>query len=171
MSLGTRSPMRIRVSTPRSLLRAVLAALSQGTISEAVVSFGDHFTFNDRALGLEFTDRDPLTEFFKHSRKLFPDTALEVVSSYESGDTAFAEWKLTATWPTYSAVKLEVVAGEIPQAKLETPARVAHEKICPCSHTTRGNIEADLTVVGVRISVSSHAIVVGTGIHHTITET
>ena len=45
------------------------------------------------------------------------------------------------------AVKLEVVAGEIPQAKLETPARVAHEKICPCSHRTRGNIEADLTVV------------------------
>jgi hypothetical protein len=70
------------------------------------------------------------------------------------------------------AVKLEIMDREIPQAKLETPACVAHEKICPCSHKTRGNILADLTVVGVRISVSSHAIALaGTGINHTITET
>jgi hypothetical protein len=44
MSLSTRSPMWIGVSTPRSLLRAVLTALSQGRVSEAVVSFDDHLT-------------------------------------------------------------------------------------------------------------------------------
>jgi lipoyl-dependent peroxiredoxin len=46
------------------------------------------------------------------------------------------------------AVKLQVVDKEIPQAKLEALAREAHEKICPYSHATRGNIQVDLAVVG-----------------------
>ena len=97
------------VSSPQSLLRAVLTALSQGRISEAVDSFDANFTFNDRALGLEFADKERLSEFFKRSRELFPDAALEVVSTCESGDTAFAEWKLTATWPTYyGSVKIKL---------------------------------------------------------------
>ena len=104
-----RKAMWTGASTPQRLLRAVLAALSQGRISEAVDNFDDHFTFNDRALGLEFTDREQLSEFFEKSRELFPDTALEVVSTRESGDTAFAEWKLTATWPTYyGSVKIKL---------------------------------------------------------------
>jgi len=35
------------------------------------------------------------TEFLQESRKLFPDTALEVLSVLESGDYAFARWRLT----------------------------------------------------------------------------
>src|SRR5215469_2366388 len=89
------------LNAPQYLLRAVLAALSQGRISEAVDQFDDNFTFNDRALGLEFEDKKRLREFFEKSRELFPDTAVEVISAYESGDTAFSEWRLTATWPTY----------------------------------------------------------------------
>src|SRR5262249_16877354 len=88
-------------TTPLYLLRAVLAALNQGRISEAIDQFDDNFTFNDRALGLEFADKARLREFFEKSRELFPDTTVQVVSTYESGDTAFAEWRLTATWPTY----------------------------------------------------------------------
>jgi len=89
------------VTAPQYLLRAVLAALSQGRISEAVDQFDDTFTFNDRALGLEFAHKDRLRQFFKKTRELFPDAAVHVVSTYESGDTAFAEWTLRATWPTY----------------------------------------------------------------------
>jgi ketosteroid isomerase-like protein len=89
------------VATPKYLVRAVLAALSQGNISEAVDKFDNHFTFNDRALGLELAEKGRLTAFFKKSRELFPYAAIQVVSAYESGDSAFAEWKLTATWPTY----------------------------------------------------------------------
>jgi ketosteroid isomerase-like protein len=88
-------------TTPRQLLRTVLEALGQGRIAEAVDQFDDHFTFNDRALGLQFADKERLREFFKKSRELFPDTAVRVVSTYESGDTAFAEWNLTATRPGY----------------------------------------------------------------------
>lgn len=89
------------VTHPQYLVRAVLAALSQGRISEALDQFDENFTFYDRALGLEFVDKERLREFFEKSRQLFPDTAVELIAAYESGDTAFSEWRLTATWPTY----------------------------------------------------------------------
>jgi Ohr subfamily peroxiredoxin len=46
------------------------------------------------------------------------------------------------------AVKLHVVDARIPQAELEALARIAHEKICPYSHATRGNLEVALSVQG-----------------------
>jgi len=84
-------------SNPEYILQSVLTALSNGKISEAVDQFRDDFTFNDHALELEFTDKGRLSEFFQKSRELFPDTAVEVLSTFESGDHVIAEWKLTAT--------------------------------------------------------------------------
>ena len=46
------------------------------------------------------------------------------------------------------AVKLHVADDHLPQAILEALAREAHEKICPYSHATRGNVQVDLTVAG-----------------------
>ncbi len=46
------------------------------------------------------------------------------------------------------AVELIVEDPTVPQATLETLAREAHEKICPYSHATRGNVEVKLTVKG-----------------------
>ena len=46
------------------------------------------------------------------------------------------------------AVKLHVVDSSLPQHELEVLAREAHEKICPYSHATRGNVDVDLTVKG-----------------------
>ena len=78
-------------------LRFVLAALSEGRFSEVVNRFDDHFTFIDHALDLEFKDKERLIEFFRKSRELFPDTALEIESAFAYRDHAVAEWKLTAT--------------------------------------------------------------------------
>jgi lipoyl-dependent peroxiredoxin len=36
----------------------------------------------------------------------------------------------------------------VPQAELESLAQEAHEKICPYSHATRGNVAVDLVVEG-----------------------
>src|SRR5215472_6599641 len=85
------------VSNPKYILQSVLTALSHGKISEAVDRFDDDFTFNDQALGLEFTDKGRLSEFFRKSHELFPDTVLEVISTFECGDHFIAEWKITAT--------------------------------------------------------------------------
>ena len=78
-------------------LRSVLTALSEGRFSDAVSQFDDHFAFIDQALDLEFTDKGRLIEFFRKSWELFPDTALEIESTFGYGDHAAAVWKLTAT--------------------------------------------------------------------------
>ena len=46
------------------------------------------------------------------------------------------------------AVKLTVDDKSLPQAELASLAREAHEKICPYSHATRGNVDVRLDVVG-----------------------
>jgi lipoyl-dependent peroxiredoxin len=46
------------------------------------------------------------------------------------------------------AVKLRVEDKSLPQAELTNLAREAHEKICPYSHATRGNVNVQLEVVG-----------------------
>jgi SnoaL-like domain len=84
-------------SARKPILQSVLDALNEGRIAEAVSQFDDHFTFTDHALDLEFTDKGRLTEFFQKSRELFPDTVVQVDSTFQCGDQAIAEWKLTAT--------------------------------------------------------------------------
>ena len=91
---------RVGVSAPKRILQSVLAALNEGKISKAVDQFDDHFTFTDHALDIEFTDKESLIEFFQKSRELFPDAVVEVDSSFQCGDYAIAEWKLTATTQT-----------------------------------------------------------------------
>jgi lipoyl-dependent peroxiredoxin len=46
------------------------------------------------------------------------------------------------------AVKLNVEDKSLPQAELAAFANEAHEKICPYSHATRGNVDVALEVVG-----------------------
>ena len=46
------------------------------------------------------------------------------------------------------AVKLHVKDPTLPRAELATLAQEAHEKICPYSHATRGNVPVELTVEG-----------------------
>jgi lipoyl-dependent peroxiredoxin len=46
------------------------------------------------------------------------------------------------------AVKLHVKDSTLPQAELEALAKEAHEKICPYSNATRGNIDVQLEVRG-----------------------
>jgi osmotically inducible protein OsmC len=47
------------------------------------------------------------------------------------------------------AVKMRVEDKSLAQATLDALVREAHEKICPYSHATRGNVEVQLEVVGV----------------------
>ena len=46
------------------------------------------------------------------------------------------------------AVTLHVEDKSLPQADLAALAKEAHEKICPYSHATRGNVGVELEVVG-----------------------
>ncbi|MBL8746919.1 MAG: Ohr family peroxiredoxin [Phycisphaerae bacterium] len=46
------------------------------------------------------------------------------------------------------AVKMRVEDRTIPGAELKAIVNEAHEKVCPYSHATRGNIAVDLEVIG-----------------------
>jgi hypothetical protein len=61
-------------TTPNRILHAFLAAWRCGNVVEAAHQFSDQFTFTDHALGLEFKDKERLTEFLAKTREFFPDT-------------------------------------------------------------------------------------------------
>jgi osmotically inducible protein OsmC len=46
------------------------------------------------------------------------------------------------------AVKIRVEDRSLPRAELAVLVEEAHEKICPYSHATRGNVSVELDVVG-----------------------
>jgi len=46
------------------------------------------------------------------------------------------------------AVKLRIEDPTLPQSELAALAKEAHEKICPYSHATRGNVDVQLEVKG-----------------------
>ena len=46
------------------------------------------------------------------------------------------------------AVKLHIEDKTLPQAELAALVKEAHEKVCPYSHATRGNVDVQLEVVG-----------------------
>ena len=46
------------------------------------------------------------------------------------------------------AVRLHVEDRSLPQSELAALAKEAHEKICPYSHATRGNVNVELAVAG-----------------------
>ena len=80
------------------ILKSMLTFLSGGRITDFVAGFQSSFEFTDYALNLQFQEHQRLTVFLEKSREFFPDTVVEVVSVFQSGDAAIAEWKLTATY-------------------------------------------------------------------------
>jgi Ohr subfamily peroxiredoxin len=46
------------------------------------------------------------------------------------------------------AVKMRVEDKSIPQSELDALTKEAHEKVCPYSHATRGNIPVEFEVIG-----------------------
>ncbi len=64
---------------------------------EVVDQFNDQFTFTDHALGLEFKDKERLTEFLAKIRERFPDSERKATTLFSSEDCVTSEWTLTAT--------------------------------------------------------------------------
>ena len=47
-------------------------------------------------------------------------------------------------------VKFKIEDNTLSQADLDRFVKEAHEKICPYSHATRGNVEVDFDIIGAR---------------------
>ena len=121
MSTDTiQSETSLTVAKARSDIQdSMLAALSDGKVTEFVERFADDFKFTDHALNLEFTDKGRLMEFLEKSRELFPDTVLKVRSTFKSKDYAIAEWALTATKTAgYGSIRLPISLSGVSIAQI-----------------------------------------------------
>ena len=84
-------------TTPDRILQIALAAWRQGNLVELVDQFNNQFTFTDYALGLEFKDKERLTEFLAKTRERFPDSERRDNTLSSGGEYVVSEWTLTAT--------------------------------------------------------------------------
>src|SRR5262249_46709239 len=64
---------------------------------DALALFADRFSFKDHGIGLQFTVKDQLAEFFRKARELYPDTLVQTETIFVSGSNALTEWTLQAT--------------------------------------------------------------------------
>ena len=76
---------------------SALRHLKNGKIVDALAKFAENFCFTDRALGLEFTDKEQLRQFLQNERELYPNSSLQVKKSLVGRDHVIAEWLLEST--------------------------------------------------------------------------
>jgi hypothetical protein len=93
----------IRMTAPEELVLSVLMDLNQGQISEATTCFASKFRFKDHGIGLEFSDRERLGEFFQKTRDFYPGSEVHTDKILVRGDHVATEWTLqyTLTEPFY----------------------------------------------------------------------
>jgi hypothetical protein len=98
--------------------------LKNGKIGDAIACFAEEFRFKDHGMGLEFKDKERLTEFFQKTRELYPDSSLLTDTIFVSGDHVIIEWTLQATLtePFYGGLSQKV--------------RVSVQGLPSCGHAT-----------------------------------
>jgi steroid delta-isomerase-like uncharacterized protein len=89
---------------------SALAHMKNGRREDAVADFAETFLFNDHGLGLEFTDRERLREFFRKERELHPDSSFQTKNIFVAQDHVIAEWvlKYTIKEPFYGNLSRDV---------------------------------------------------------------
>jgi steroid delta-isomerase-like uncharacterized protein len=85
------------IETSERMVLSVLTDLQNGHISEVVDNFADQFKFRDYGIGLDFEDKERLTEFFRKRRELYPDSVLATETIFASEDDVITEWTLRNT--------------------------------------------------------------------------
>jgi hypothetical protein len=93
-----------------SVVLAALTYLKNGKIGDAIACFAEEFTFKDHGMGLEFKDKERLSEFFQKTQELYPDSLLLTDTILVSGDDVITEWTLQAilTEPFYGGLSRKV---------------------------------------------------------------
>ena len=85
------------MATAEEVTLTALTYLKNGKIDEVVARFAEEFTFKDQGIGLEFKNKERLSEFFWKARELYPDSFLETDTILVSGDHLIMEWTLKTT--------------------------------------------------------------------------
>jgi steroid delta-isomerase-like uncharacterized protein len=100
------SEASIQTLSPKRTVSAVLRQLNQEQIEDAVACFTTDFRYKDQGIGLEFRNKERLTEFFRKTRELYPDYFLQADQTFVSGEHVITQWTLqvTITEPFYAGL-------------------------------------------------------------------
>ena len=91
------SQSSIQTLSPQGAVSAVLRQINQEQIEDAVACFTTDFRYKDHGIGLEFRDKERLTEFFRKTRELYPDYLLQADHTFVSGEHVITQWTLQVT--------------------------------------------------------------------------
>src|SRR5262249_35674750 len=94
----------VQTASPERVVSVVLMQLNRGQIEDAAASFAEGFRFKDHGIGLEFSDKERLTEFFRKTRVFYPDYSVQIDQLFVVGDHVITQWTLnvTITEPFYA---------------------------------------------------------------------
>ena len=74
------------ITASEEVVLTAMTNLNNGRIRETIASFAEEFSFKDHGLGLDFTDKARLAEFFEKTREFYPDSFVQVDAIFGSGD-------------------------------------------------------------------------------------
>ena len=95
------SEVSIQTLSPQRVVSALLRQLNQEQIEDAVACFTTDFRYKDHGIGLEFRDKERLTEFFRKTRELYPDYFLQADQTFVSGEHVITQWTLQVVQHRY----------------------------------------------------------------------
>jgi steroid delta-isomerase-like uncharacterized protein len=91
------SAVSIQTLSPEGVVAEVLRHLNQKEIEDATAYLAADVRYQDHGIGLEFSDKDRLTEFFRKTRELYPDYFVRDDQTFVSGEHVITQWTLQAT--------------------------------------------------------------------------
>ena len=100
------SEVSVQTLSPERIVSEALKHLNQEEIREATACFAADFRYQDHGIGLEFKNKERLTEFFRKARELYPDYVVRTDQTFVSGEHVITQWTLqvTITEPFYGGL-------------------------------------------------------------------
>jgi steroid delta-isomerase-like uncharacterized protein len=100
------SAVSVQTVSPERAVSEVLRRLNQKQIEDATAYFAEDFRYQDHGIGLVFSDKERLTEFFRKTREHYPDYFVRADQTLVSGEHVITQWTLQGTIkePFYGAL-------------------------------------------------------------------
>ena len=100
----------IGMTASEGLVLIAISDLNSGKIDDVIAYFAEEFRFKDHGIGLEFRNKERLTEFFQKAGEFYPDSVLIAERVFVSGDHVITEWTLQTkiTEPFYGGLSRKV---------------------------------------------------------------
>jgi steroid delta-isomerase-like uncharacterized protein len=91
------SAVSVQTLSPERVVSEVLRHLNQKEIEDATAYFATDVRYQDNGIGLEFSDKERLTEFFQKARELYPDYFVRTDQMFVSAEHVITQWTLQVT--------------------------------------------------------------------------